>query len=68
MKKYIYRVGGLESYVTAKNLDEANAKIKAINSFDHEILRVEDFTPIDGDFDDAGKIGKDSTSWQNRKR
>jgi hypothetical protein len=58
MNKYTYQVGGLSYYVTANSVDEAKAKIKSINSFDCQIISVSKFTPIDGDFDDMGEIGK----------
>lgn len=68
MNKYTYQVDGLSYYVTANSVDEAKTKIKKLNGRDCDITSVTTFTPIGGDFDDAGKAGKNSASWKNRKR
>lgn len=72
---YRYSVGGVEASITASNWKSACVAIKAANpncgyikfiSSSYVPNKVEDEDT--GDFDDAGKIGKDSYEWRNRHR
>jgi hypothetical protein len=76
MMKYVFTMTGknpdTQYTTTAANWKQACADIKSQNP-DCGYIKYISGTPTgktfdDGDFDDAGKIGKDSTSWRNRKR
>jgi hypothetical protein len=77
---YTYSVAGVAGSIQAPNWKTACEKIKAANpncgyiKFGSSIK--EELPPYSsaeddnytGDFDDAGRIGKDSPEWRNRKR
>lgn len=76
MMEYTFSMTGKNPdkvYMTrAANWKQACADIKAQNP-DCGFIKYLSGTKMqqnfdDGDFDDAGRIGKDSTEWQNRHR